>query len=205
MSQFQFTPTLHEAIDLAARIHISQSRKDPEWNTPYVAHLYGVATILLQHDFDEPVVIAGLLHDVLEDRPEFSSELSHFLPEVKEWIQWVSEKKRDSDGKKLPWHVRKDDYLEQIRQAPPEAKAIACADKIHNMQSTLLVARRGHDPWAQLQGNRDTQLAFLEKLYTALSAGWDHPILEIYKTLAEELNRSAKPSPYPQPHASEAR
>ncbi len=187
MPSFQFTPRLQEAIDLAARIHAGQLRKDPEFATPYDAHLFGVALILLQHSFSEEVILAGLFHDVLEDQPESTTEIEAYGPEIVKLVQWLSEKKRDESGIKLPWTVRKAAYLEQLRHAPPEARAIACADKIHNMQSTLLVARRGHDPWALLKGDQDAQLAHWQELYTALADGWEHPILEHYLRTLKSL------------------
>ena len=52
---------------MAAAGHEGQVRRSSQ--VPYVEHVFGVAWILDRAGFDEDVVIAGLLHDLLEDTP----------------------------------------------------------------------------------------------------------------------------------------
>ena len=185
--QAAFGPRLHSAIDLAARVHEPQHRKEPDRCTPYVAHSFGVAMLLSLYGFDEDVVIAGLLHDVLEDQPQCAAELDAFGSRVSELVGWVTERKRDETGQKLPWAERKQAYVERMRSAPPEARAISAADTIHNMQSSLLVLQRGQDPWSRMGGSRELQLKRHETLLTGLRNGWIHPILDHYRDILEQL------------------
>lgn len=181
-----FTLRVHHAIDLAARVHADLIRKDPDVEIRYVAHVYGVALLLTEYSFPEEVVIAGLLHDsdsrvrVLEDRPQFADLVTEFGERVVDLVRQVSEQKRDADGAKLPWKVRKEAFLLRLRTADPEAKAIFCADQIHNMESSLMVLERGADPWINLNARRDDQLAKLQAQREALATGWQHPLLERY-------------------------
>ena len=56
---------LAEAAGLAFALHAEQRRKGTD--IPYLAHLLGVAGIVLEHGGDEEQAIAGLLHDAIED------------------------------------------------------------------------------------------------------------------------------------------
>ncbi len=186
-----FSQRSHEAIDLAARVHADQFRKEPDRRTPYVAHVFGVALILARHGFSEDVIIAGLLHDVLEDQPQCRADVERFGPEVLGWIEWVSERKFDDHGEKLPWVERKHTYNERMRRAPLEARAISAADKIHNIQSTIMALERGQDAWAVLTGIREQHLERYHHLLEILVAAGDHPILRHYAIVLAQLERIA--------------
>lgn len=62
------SPRLRCAINAAARAHRDQVRKGS--GIPYVSHVYAVMFLLSQVTDDEDILIAGLLHDTLEDVPE---------------------------------------------------------------------------------------------------------------------------------------
>jgi len=53
------------AIDYARIAHAAQVRKGTR--IPYLTHLLGVATLVIEHGGTEDQAIAGLLHDVIED------------------------------------------------------------------------------------------------------------------------------------------
>jgi (p)ppGpp synthase/HD superfamily hydrolase len=183
-----FTPRLHRALDLAATAHNGQARKDPGLAIPYVSHVCGVAFLLAAHGFDEDVVVAGLLHDVLEDSPRYEPELRAFGDRVYGIVRQVSEV-----VKNVPWVQRKVRYANALRDAWPEAKAVSCADKIHNMQSILLSIERGQPVWPLLT-NRDPleQVQRLVWLRDALAEGWDHPILRTYDATLARLTPEAR-------------
>lgn len=188
----RFTRRIHNAIDVAARAHEGQFRKDHDFHLPYAAHVFGVAFLLAEFDFDEDVIVAGLLHDVLEDRPSFRPEVEQFGPGVLALVEAVSETKLDAAGNERAWPVRKNEYIEHIRTAPPGAKAISCADKIHNMQSILLAIDRGGEAiWNSLKATPEAQLDRLRRLREALAEGWSHPILERFDSVFAELVRRA--------------
>ena len=60
----------------AARAHAGQLRKSSE--TPYFEHVAAVALVLDRMGFPEDVVIAGLLHDVVEDTVTTFEEITAF-------------------------------------------------------------------------------------------------------------------------------
>jgi hypothetical protein len=60
-----YSERIDEALRVAATAHEGQNRKGTQ--IPYVMHPVHVARILERHGWAEDVVIAGLLHDVIED------------------------------------------------------------------------------------------------------------------------------------------
>lgn len=66
------TPAIERAIVRSAELHRDQVRKGN--GSPYVVHPYAVAFLLAHFGADEVTIIAGLLHDVLEDVPGYSAE-----------------------------------------------------------------------------------------------------------------------------------
>ena len=136
-----FSPKLLQALEFASIAHKGQFRKFPV-NVPYISHLAAVAGILSRANFREEVVIAGLLHDVIEDTNFSAEDISEpFGEEVLKLVIAVTE------NKSLPWAERKERYLKQIEEAPEEAKAISAADLFANRMSNLLGLRRGENPW----------------------------------------------------------
>ena len=61
-----------KAYDVAEEMHRGQLRKSGE---PYLIHPMAVAEILAELGMDEETIIAGLLHDVVEDTPYTKEEL----------------------------------------------------------------------------------------------------------------------------------
>ena len=183
-----FTERLHRALDVAALAHKGQARKDPGLAIPYVSHVCGVAFLLAAHGFEEDVVVACLLHDVLEDSQKYAGELKAFGDRVYRIVEQVSEATKEA-----PWRERKVRYANALRDAWPEAKAVSCADKIHNMQSILLSIERGRPVWPVLTNkNPMEQVQRLVWLRDALAEGWDHPILATYDATLDRLKPEAR-------------
>ena len=65
-SQISQNENIKKALDLAKKQHKEQFRKSGE---PYVIHPILVATIVAYYGGDEKMIIAALLHDVVEDTP----------------------------------------------------------------------------------------------------------------------------------------
>jgi len=60
-----WSPALDRALTLAAAVHYEQKRKGTQ--IPYITHPVQVASILDRHGWPPYVIVAGVLHDVLED------------------------------------------------------------------------------------------------------------------------------------------
>jgi len=121
------TPTLRiaHAIEFAARKHIDQRRKGAPAE-PYVNHVAEVASLLAQstRGRDANLVIAGLLHDTLEDTPIRHAELvCHFGRDVADLVREVT------DDKRLHKRLRKRLQVERVRRqchGTPDTAATRC-------------------------------------------------------------------------------
>ncbi len=146
---------LERALRWAAVCHQGQSRRGS--GTPYFQHVVGVAMILDRVGFPEPVVIAGLLHDAVEDTEATLDDVrDRFGPEVARIVDCCSEVKNDAKGNQRPWIARKEDHLAILakKETPDEARAVILADKLHNLRSMACDLRDGIDVWASFHADR---------------------------------------------------
>ncbi len=122
---------LARAYHFAAVRHLSQKRKGKA-GEPYINHLTEVADLVATATggCDVDVVIAAVLHDVLEDTPTTCEELVEgFGARVAGMVLEVS------DDKALPKAERKRLQIEHAPHLTPGAKIIKLADKTANLRS----------------------------------------------------------------------
>jgi (p)ppGpp synthase/HD superfamily hydrolase len=154
--RMNLTSRIQHAINRAAILHREQTRKDSE-ATPYIVHLVSVAIILSEDTEDEDTLVAGLLHDVLEDVPNYGEAAmrKEFGDKVTDIVKGVTEDKDpDHPERGLSWEERKDKYLENLKRAPLESVSISAADKIHNLSSLIeLYKSQGEDMWKKFGGD----------------------------------------------------
>ncbi len=161
-----YTSLLDRAFQLAAWAHRNQLRKGS--GQPYISHPAMVALLVQRAGFDDETVAAAVLHDVVEDTDTSLDEIAReFGPRVGRLVDLLSEKKLDAAGRKRPWEVRKQEKYEAIRTAPIEAKAIALADKLHNLHSMLDDLQAGRPIWERFNAPRDSWLANVERVIEA--------------------------------------
>lgn len=149
-----YTDRIGKAIEMAAICHEKQYRKNPEKKIPYIAHPVAVGMMLAHYGYPEDVVIAGILHDTVEDtemtqdriREEFGKKVSGLVAETSE------------QDKSLSWEERKSRYIEHLATASDEAKAISCCDKIYNMKSMAESVEAGGDIWRNLKRGKGQQI-----------------------------------------------
>jgi (p)ppGpp synthase/HD superfamily hydrolase len=151
-----YSSRFDDALNFAACAHDRQVRKgsgDP--GIPYIVHPVHVATILMRHGFDEDVVIAGLLHDTVEDTDASMDAVSaRFGARVAELVGGVTEKKAEAGGEKRPWRVRKEEQLAHLGGADAPCAALKAADALHNCAATLADVRRdGAAVWGRFNAS----------------------------------------------------
>lgn len=137
---------LSHAINRASELHRVQLRRGVDM-TPYISHLYGVMYLLTKATDDEDVLIAGLLHDSLEDVPGYNKEKleEEFGARVTSIVFGVTEPldaNKDMNDQK-PWLERKEAYTLALKNGPAESALVSCADKIHNLMSTEYTIETG--------------------------------------------------------------
>ena len=160
----ELTDRLHKAINLACRLHAGQMRKGED-DLPYISHPFAVAWILGNYTTDEDTVIAGLLHDVLEDVPGYDvRNLERDAgAEVAAIVAQVTEDKDPniSGNGRATWEDRKRKYLRHLARAGEKGLLVCAADKIHNLQSlTAAYKERGEALWSRFNAPPSRQLWF---------------------------------------------
>jgi (p)ppGpp synthase/HD superfamily hydrolase len=127
--QQQDMARLLRAALFAARAHAGQTRKGAAAE-PYVNHVIEVAALLAEHGAPEEAILAGLLHDTVEDTQTTPEEIAAAFGDVVAGL--VAEA---TDDKTLPKEMRK---AMQVKHAPhrsPAAKMLKLADKIANLRA----------------------------------------------------------------------
>jgi (p)ppGpp synthase/HD superfamily hydrolase len=125
----------NQALGYAAQLHACQFRKGTR--IPYIAHLLGVTALVLESDGDEDQAIAALLHDAVEDQGGLET-LEEIRTRFGERVASIVTGCTDAFIQpKPPWRLRKENYLDHLRSAPPEVRLVSLADKLHNARSIL--------------------------------------------------------------------
>ncbi len=155
-----------KAIEFAALAHDGQTRKST--SVPYVSHPYAVAAILNNEGCDEHVVIAGLLHDTVEDT---SVTLDHIRQEFGDQVAAIVAAVTEPDKSK-PWEYRKNYMIDAIKYASHEVKYVSCADKLHNLLTVMEAhAHIGDAVWNRFSRGYQGQKWYGETMVTSLFYG----------------------------------
>jgi (p)ppGpp synthase/HD superfamily hydrolase len=142
MSDFTLS-MLTERFDLALAYANALHRGDVRKHTkvPYIAHLLGVCSLILENDGDENEAIAGLLHDAAEDHGgalQVAQIAKFFGSEVARIVEECSDSLGGAGVAKAPWFQRKVAYLAHLKEIAPSRPAtllVTCADKLYNLRS----------------------------------------------------------------------
>ena len=180
------TPRFVDALTFAMAAHGGQKRKGSE--VPYVAHLLGVASLVLEAGGDEEMAIAGLLHDTIEDTDTTAGDIAAtFGPRVAAVVEGCTD---TDETPKPPWRARKERYLAHLGSpaTPPEVLTVSRADKLHNARSMLLDCRAlGDDFWSRFNADVDEQLWYLSSLVDIFTARLPGPMTDELRRVRDEL------------------
>ena len=153
----------HRAFLFAAEKHAGQARKAS--TIPYIAHLMGVASLVLEFGGDEDLAIAALLHDVVEDCggiPMLKEVRRRFGSRVAKIVDGCTD---SNNNPKPPWRERKENYLKHLKKADVGTRLVSAADKLNNVRSILSDHRDvGEAIWDRFNGGRDGTLWYYRAL-----------------------------------------
>jgi len=162
------------AVDYARIAHAGQTRKGTA--VPYMQHLLGVASLVLEHRGDEEQAIAGLLHDVLEDCGEGHAGAigerfgGRVLAIVRGCTDGTAEAKAravHADARRRDWLRRKQTYLAHLAHASDDMLLVSGCDKLHNARAIvgdLEDPRVGKRVFERFTGGRDGTLTYYRLL-----------------------------------------
>jgi (p)ppGpp synthase/HD superfamily hydrolase len=156
-------PRFFRAFAFAAEKHAKQTRKAS--TIPYIAHLMGVASLVLEAGGDEDLAIAALLHDVVEDcggAPMLKEVRRRFGSRVAKVVDGCTDA---NTNPKPPWRERKEKYILHLRLADADTRLVSAADKLNNVRSILSDYRAiGESVWSRFAGGRQGTLWYYRTL-----------------------------------------
>lgn len=176
------TQRFENALLYAARLHSAQMRKGTK--IPYISHLLAVASIVMENGGSEDEVIAGLLHDAVEDQggvKAFEEIQQLFGGQVGDIVAGCT------DGwtqPKPPWRERKEEYIAHLYEVSPSVLLVSCADKLHNARTILADYRKsGDDVWMRFKGGKEGVLWYYREIINTYKK------LQTHSDIVGELDR----------------
>ncbi|MCK4597777.1 HD domain-containing protein [bacterium] len=185
-----YSDIVQRALVFAAKKH-TEPRKGTD--IPYITHPAHVAIILARHGFDENVLAAAILHDVLEDTETIPEELGReFGEQILHLVQELSEPQFDQP-KGETWGLRKKAKLGMLQTASRSTLAIAAADRVHNTANILHdIEKEGPSVWTRFNSRPERILEFGRKVLEILRERFPHPLTEEYAELLEKLEEAPR-------------
>lgn len=139
MNALDTSPRIASALEFATAAHSGQLRRYSL--EPYIVHPVAVASLVQSVDHTDDMVVAALLHDVVEDTDTTDADIrSKFGADVSDLVTQLTRPRQVSADRQAKLTLD----IDRLRVASREAKTIKLADIIDNV-STL--AERAPDFW----------------------------------------------------------
>ena len=170
----KYTTKIQKAIKFATKTHNQyqqQKRKGKE--TPYIVHPLTAGIILSLANASEDVIVAGILHDTIEDSIDEKKVTAkmikeRFGKEVMALVLSVTEK-----DKSLSWEKRKDEALKHIKGFSSEAVLVKSADVISNVSELIDdYEKYGDDIFKRFNASKEKIIQAQLKVISALVSRW---------------------------------
>lgn len=181
-----YTEKIQKAINVATSAHAGQTRKGKP-DIPYIIHPLSVALILARADADQDVIVAGILHDTVEDsdgKVALEDIEEGFGEPVATLVRHVTE-----EDKSLPWAERKKIALSHIYEMSYEALLLKSADVLANLTDLVSdLEIQGGSVWSKFNTDKDSKIEQQIKLVEAFETVWpENPLLSEIKEGVERM------------------
>ncbi len=183
------TPRLRAAIRFSIQTHErDQKQKRKNKDVAYITHPLTVGLILSGAGADEDAVIAGILHDTIEDsvaEKKVTREMLHdmFGEKVADLVASVSEHTEQS------WEERKADMLSRIANYSHDSLLIKSGDLISNGTELMDDYREfGEEIFKNFERPKDVRNDHYLQMIRAVIAAWpENPLADDLKKTEEEI------------------
>jgi (p)ppGpp synthase/HD superfamily hydrolase len=191
------TDRFDRAFQVASAHHRAQLRKGTQ--IPYMSHLLGVTSLVLEMGGDEDEAIAALLHDAVEDGGG-EPMLARIGSEFGETVARIVLANSDTISEpKPPWLERKRAYVASVAGKEPDELRVSLADKLHNARAILRDYRtHGEAVWVRFRRGEGSSVRwYYRAMFEALSKRRDDlgpeaiPALDDLGRTVDELDRLA--------------
>ena len=171
-----------KAFEFAFIKHQGSKRKGS--NIPYIVHPVEVAITLMKSDTSEDLIIAGFLHDLIEDENVTYDEIQElFGKKVADLVKLVSEPeelKKSHKDPKITWKQRKMSTIDRISHTTYEGKMLSCTDKLVNIREMVSDFQFvGEKLWSRFNAVKSEQ----EWYYRSMCKGFSSKPMDISESV----------------------
>ena len=190
-------PAFSDAVQWVSQAHATQTRKGKP-TVPYVAHLLGVAALVLEAGGTETEAVAALLHDSIEDAGASIEKIeARFGPKVAAIVVACTDDLTLGDDNaaaaprgKGDWHARKQAYVEHVRaETDVSVLTVAAADKLNNAHAIIADLRATPGAWARFNAPPDDQLWYYRSLRDAFGPDTPEFLSRELRAAVDEIER----------------
>lgn len=197
-----YSDRINHAFGFAAKHHDQQVRKGTR--LPYFTQPANVAVILTRYGQDDATVVAGILHDTVEDgvregwTPSMLEERigRKFGADALNTMLAVIERRLDDEGIELAPEDRKADMLERLARASDASRWVCCADKLHNANTIVYDLARTSFPetvWGRFSVGREGTVRWHRSVCDRLrEVGFHAPIVAELEAACVALESAAE-------------
>jgi (p)ppGpp synthase/HD superfamily hydrolase len=192
-----YSDRIHHALAYAAKHHDHQVRKGVR--APYLTQPANIGIILTRYGQDETTVVAGILHDVVEDcfregqSPETIQERlgEKFGEDVLEILTAIAQRRTDDDGVEMSAEEQRNDLVNRLESASDRGRWVCVADKLHDACSLIADLRRTMDPgtvWSRTPAGQAGTVRWYRAICARLELlGFAAPILDEMRGVVAQL------------------
>jgi len=192
-----------QAFALAEWLHGDQVRKNTDEEAlkiPYLTHLIDVMSLLIQVGANDDQLIAGLLHDALEDQsitPD--GEVTHvvisemFGARVLELVEAATDGSSGVPRDETTWRSRKQAHLDEMalhQTTDPDALLVPLADKLANGQAIINDLHHvGPVVWDRFNADREDVIWYYTSALAVFESafGADHVLVSRLRRVVSEM------------------
>lgn len=175
---------IFNALIFATNAHTGQYRKSTQF--PYIVHPVAVMQELIQNGASEDAIVAGILHDTLEDTPTTPDDLrAAFGERITQLVMGASE-----PDKTQTWEERKRHTIAELSQCnDTEQLMIICADKLSNISSIWAdLVKYGDAIWGRFNRGEEQQKWYYCSLAQIFAQHTDKsPLFEKYIKMVQQV------------------
>lgn len=178
------------AKSFAIKSHMGQVRKS-EPDKPMIMHPISVGNLLEDYGYDDEIIAAGYLHDVVEDTKYTIEDIQNeFGKKIANLVMGASE-----PDKTLSWEERKEHTIKETKTLPLANKLVICADKINNLEDMMLkFEKNGKKDFSSFKRGEEQQKWYFTNVYESIIYNEDAnlPIFKRLKNAVDNVFDKAK-------------
>ena len=189
-----YTLRIQKAIQFAIKTHeLDQKQKRKGKDVPYVTHPLSVGLILANIGATEDVVVAGILHDTIEDSIEENKVTKEIISDmfgqsVSDLVLSVTEQ-----DKSLSWAERKAEALEHIKTFSHDSLLWKSADIIENTREIIADYEiEGEKTFERFKAKKERMLKhYIDSIQAIIDKWSDNPLVDDLQYVAHQIQEIA--------------